>query len=85
MSFKDHHKKLKRMITDYDFAVGRYYFCGMEYDYSLEKEDQSRKFIFPCHLAIQENFKHPPCSYIIDIGLVCFLVVCVILWKIRCL
>lgn len=72
MRFKDHHKKLKRMITDYDFAVGRYYFCGMEYDYCLEKENQSSKFIFPCHLAIQENFRHPPCSHTIDIGSVCF-------------
>jgi len=53
MSFKDHHKKLKKMMTDYDFVVGRYYFYSMEYDYSLEKENQSSKFIFLCHLAIQ--------------------------------
>ena len=66
-------------MTDYDFTVGRYYFCSMEYDYSLEKENQSSKFIFLCHLAIQENFKHPRCSYIIDIELLCCLVVCVIL------
>ena len=72
MSFKDHHKKLKKMMTDYNFAVGRYYFCSMEYDYSLEKENQRSRFIFLCHLAIQENFKHPQCSYIIDIGLLCF-------------
>lgn len=76
MSFKDHDKKVKKMMTDYGFAVARYCFCSVKYDYPLE--NQSSKFIFLCHLAIQENLKHPQCSYIIDIGLLCLLVVCVI-------